>query len=121
MTRQSFGRALGFAAVASALTFPAMILGGAVWGYDATLVLYLLALVPLRTFSAASDLRSGLRAGLATGFLSLLLMAAVDDVQAALLAALVNLALGRALLLSPRALGRALLSELIVGALSFGA
>jgi hypothetical protein len=62
-----------------------------------------------------------LRAGLATGFLSLLLMAAVDDVQAALLAALVNLALGRALLLSPRALGRALLSELIVGALSFGA
>lgn len=122
MMRQSFGRALGFAALAAALTIPVMILGSAVWGYDASLVLYLLALVPLRTFSAASDLRSGVRAGLATGLLSLLLMAAIDSVQAALLAVLVELALGRALLATsaPRSIGRVLFMELVLGALSFG-
>jgi hypothetical protein len=120
VTRQGFGRAVGFAAVAAALAVPVLMLGAMAWGYDATLAMYLLALVPLRTFSAAPDLRAGLRAGVATALLSLALMVIVDSVQTALLATLVNLALGRALLHGPRSLGRVMFVELVLSALSFG-
>jgi hypothetical protein len=120
VTRHSFGRALGFAALAAALSFPVLILGGMGWGYEASFAMYLLALAPLSTFSAAPGLGSGLRAGVVTAVLSLTLVAIVDSVQAALLATLVNLAIGRALLHGPRALGRVLFVELALSALSFG-
>ena len=122
MMRHSFGRALGFAALAAALTFPVLVMGALAWGYDGSLAAYLLALAPLRTFSAAPDLRSGLRAGALTAGLSLGLLLVVDSVQAALLVALVILAIGRGLLSvsAPRSLGRVLFVELLLGALSFG-
>lgn len=119
MSRHSFGRALGFAAVSAALTFPALLLGAMLWGYDGSLALYMLGLAPLRTFSAAPELRAGLRAGIATAVLSVLLAIVVDSVQAALLATLVILAIGRGLLSTPRGLGRVLFMELLLGGVSF--
>lgn len=121
MARRDFGRALLFAALAAALTVPALMLGAFLWGYEGSLAGYLLALTPLSLFVAAPDLRSGVRVMLLSGVFALVLLCCVARVETALLGAILILAVGRSLLSGPRPLGRVLAVELVFGALAFAA
>jgi hypothetical protein len=121
MARRDFGRALLFAALAAALTVPALMLGAFAWGYEGSLAGYLLMLTPISLFVAAPDLRSGVRVMLISGAISLILGCSVTRVEAALLGAILVLAVGRGLLSGPRPLGRVLAAEVAFGALAFAA
>ena len=121
MARRDFGRALWFAALAAALTAPVLMLGAFAWGYEGSLVGYLLVLTPISLFVAAPDLRSGMRVMVVSGVVSLLLLCSVTGMETALLGATLNLAIGRGLLSGPRSLGRVLAIEIVLGALAFGA
>lgn len=119
MARRDFGRALGFAVLAAALTVPALLLGAVVCGYDGSLAGYVLLLAPVGLFVAAPDLRSGLRVALLSGLISLVVWCSVARVESALLGAIVSLAVGRSMLAGPRPWARALALELVLGTLGF--
>jgi hypothetical protein len=121
MTRRDFGRALLFAALAAALTVPALMLGAFSWGYEGSLASYLLLLSPISLFVAAPDLRAGVRVFLLAGVISLILLCVVSRVETALLGTILILAVGRVVLSGPRPLARVLAIELVLGVLSFGA
>lgn len=121
MARRDFGRALLFAGLAAALTVPALLLGAFAWGYEGSLVSYLLVLTPISLFVAAPDLRSGLRVTLISGAIALLFLCSVERVETALLGAILILAVGRSLLSGPRGMGRTLAVEIVLGMLAFGA
>jgi hypothetical protein len=121
MARRDFGRALLFAALAAALTVPALMLGAFAWGYEGSLAGYLLALTPISLFVAAPDLRSGMRVMLLAGVIALILLCSVTRVETAVLGAILILAIGRGLLSGPRPLARVLAVELAFGALAFAA
>jgi len=121
MARRDFGRALLFAALAAALTVPALMLGAFAWGYEGSLAGYLLVLTPISLFVAAPDLRSSVRVMLVSAGIALILWCIVTRVETALLGAILILAVGRGLLSGPRPLGRVLALELAFGALAFAA
>ncbi|HET8936799.1 MAG TPA: hypothetical protein VFN67_25320 [Polyangiales bacterium] len=121
MARSSFARALGFAVLAAAITVPVMIMGAFSLGYEGALLAYMLLLTPISLFVTAPDVRAGLRAGLVTGVVALILLCSVVRLESALLGALVTLAIGRSLLTGPRPLARVLFFEIALGALAFGA
>jgi hypothetical protein len=119
--RSSFARALGFAVLAAALTVPVLIAGAFNFGYEGTLLAYMLLLTPISLFVTAPDLRAGLRVGFVTGAVAVVLLCSVARVESALLGALVTLAIGRSLLAGPRPLARVLFFEIALGALAFAA
>jgi len=119
MARRDFGRALGFAALASVLTVPVLMLGAFSWGYEASLAGYLLVLTPIALFVAARDLRSGVRALVVSGAIALVLLCVITRVESALLGGLLILAVGRSLLSGQRPLGRVLALEVVLGAVAF--
>lgn len=119
MARSSFARALGFAVLAAALTVPVLIMGAFSFGYEGTLLAYLLVLTPISLFVTAPQLRAGVRAGFVTGVVAVLLLGCLARVESALLGAIVMLAIGRSLLAGPRPLARVLFVEIVLGALAF--
>jgi hypothetical protein len=121
MTRRSFARALGFAALAAVLTVPALMLGAFTWGYEGSLASYLLLLTPISLFIAAPDLRSGVRVLVVSSAIALIMLCVVSRVETALLGAILILAVGRSVLSGPRPLARALLVEIVLSVLAFGA
>lgn len=123
MARSSFARALGFAVLAAALTLPVLIMGAYSFGYEGTLVSYLLMLTPISLLVTAPELRAGVRVAFVTGVVAVILLCFVGSLESALLGAIVMLAIGRSLLAGPgpRPLGRVLFFEIALGALAFGA
>jgi hypothetical protein len=121
MARRDFARALGFAALAAALTVPALMLGAFTWGYEGSLASYLLLLTPISLFVAAPDLRSGVRVFFVAGVISLILLCVVSRVETALLGAIVILAIGRSLVSGPRPFARVLTIELVLSVLAYAA
>ena len=120
MRRLSFGRSLGFAALAAALSVPAQLFGSLCWGYEGSLARYLLGLVPFALLASAPNLRTGVRAGVLAALSGAALACTDPALGTALLGALVGLGSSRCLVYGASSLARSLAVELGLGVLAAG-